>query len=67
MTNASDILFKPHKGVKYIFWVPGEAKSHLSSRVRQSTIQFIPTRHEQAAGSWPPRLAVIGNPELSLP
>lgn len=37
------------EGVKYIFGVPGEENLDLLEAIRQSSIQFVVTRHEQAA------------------
>jgi acetolactate synthase-1/2/3 large subunit len=37
------------EGVKYIFGVPGEENLELLEAVRTSSIQFVVTRHEQAA------------------
>lgn len=37
------------EGVKYIFGVPGEENLILLDEIRQSSIKFIVTRHEQAA------------------
>lgn len=38
------------EGVKYIFGVPGEENLDLLESLRTSSIKFITTRHEQAAG-----------------
>lgn len=38
------------EGVKYIFGVPGEENLDLMESIRNSSIEFILTRHEQAAG-----------------
>lgn len=38
------------EGVEYIFGVPGEENLDLLESIRTSSIQFITTRHEQAAG-----------------
>lgn len=37
------------EGIKYIFGVPGEENLALLEAIHQSSIQFIVTRHEQAA------------------
>ncbi len=52
MTNASDIFVQSlvSEGVEYIFGVPGEENLTFLESVRKSSIKFIPTRHEQAAG-----------------
>ena len=39
-----------NEGVKYIFGLPGEENLDLLESIRKSNIQFIVTRHEQAAG-----------------
>lgn len=38
------------EGVEYIFGVPGEENLDLLESIRTSSIKFITTRHEQAAG-----------------
>ena len=37
------------RGVKYIFGLPGEENAHFMMALEKSSIQFIMTRHEQAA------------------
>lgn len=50
--KASDALIKSleREGVKYVFGVPGEENLDVLESIRQSSLQFILTRHEQAAG-----------------
>jgi acetolactate synthase-1/2/3 large subunit len=50
--KASEIFVKAleKEGIKYIFGVPGEENLDLLESIRSSSIQFITTRHEQAAG-----------------
>ncbi len=50
--NASDILVKTleDNGIKYILGIPGEENLDLLESISKSSIQFILTRHEQAAG-----------------
>jgi len=50
--KASDlfVIALEEEGVKYIFGVAGEENLDLLESLRTSSIQFIPTRHEQAAG-----------------
>ena len=50
--NAADLFVKSleNEGVKYIFGVPGEENLRLLESIRKSSIRFIVTRHEQAAG-----------------
>jgi len=50
--NASEFFVKAleREGVKYIFGVPGEENIDFLEAVRQSSIQFVLTRHEQGAG-----------------
>ncbi len=50
--KASDLLVKAleAEGVKYIFGIPGEENLDLLDSIRQSSIELILTRHEQAAG-----------------
>lgn len=50
--RASDVFVKAleAEGVKYVFGVPGEETLDLLDSLRNSSITFIPTRHEQAAG-----------------
>lgn len=49
--KASDLLVKclENEGVKYVFGVPGEETEDLLFSLESSSIQFIPTRHEQGA------------------
>src|SRR5687767_11837806 len=49
--KATDLLVKclETEGVKYIFGVPGEENLDLLESIRNSSIQFIVTRDEQAA------------------
>jgi len=50
--KASDLFVKAleNEGVEYIFGIPGEENLHLLESIRKSSIKFIVTRHEQAAG-----------------
>lgn len=50
--KASDLFVKALEAekVKYIFGVPGEENLDLLESLRESSIQLIVTRHEQAAG-----------------
>jgi len=50
--KGSDLLVRAleNEGVRYIFGVPGEENLDLMESLRTSTIQFVTTRHEQAAG-----------------
>ena len=49
--KASDLLVQclENEGVKYVFGVPGEENEDLLFSLAQSSIKFIPTRHEQGA------------------
>lgn len=49
--KASDLLVKclENEGVKFVFGVPGEETEDLLFSLAQSSIKFIPTRHEQGA------------------
>ncbi len=49
--NASDLFVKclENEGVRYVFGVPGEETEDLLFSLEQSSIKFIPTRHEQGA------------------
>ena len=49
--KASDLFVKAleNEGVEYIFGIPGEENLDLLDSLRNSSIQFILTRHEQAA------------------
>jgi len=38
------------EGVRYIFGIPGEENLDILAAIKRSSIEFIPTRHEQAAG-----------------
>ena len=50
--KAAELLVKAleHEGVRYVFGVPGEENLDLLEALRSSSIRFILTRHEQAAG-----------------
>ena len=51
--KAAQLLVKglEQEGVEYVFGVPGEENLDFLEALRQSTtIKFIVTRHEQAAG-----------------
>jgi acetolactate synthase-1/2/3 large subunit len=50
--RASDLFVRclENEGVRYVFGVPGEETLDFLDSLRESTIQFILTRHEQAAG-----------------
>ncbi|HIM58342.1 MAG TPA: acetolactate synthase large subunit [Gammaproteobacteria bacterium] len=49
--KASDLFVKAleNEGVEYIFGIPGEENLDLLDSLRNSSIRFILTRHEQAA------------------
>ena len=49
--KASDLFVKclEAEGVKIIFGVPGEENLDMMESLRNSTIRFVTTRHEQAA------------------
>jgi acetolactate synthase-1/2/3 large subunit len=49
--KVSDLLVKclEAEGVRYVFGVPGEENEDLLFSREQSSIQFVPTRHEQGA------------------
>ena len=38
-----------NEGVKFAFGIPGEENLDLMDALHDSTIRFIPTRHEEAA------------------
>ncbi|MCW9015021.1 MAG: acetolactate synthase large subunit [Gammaproteobacteria bacterium] len=50
--KASDLFVKAleAEGVEYIFGIPGEENLDLLNSVKDSSIQLVLTRHEQAAG-----------------
>ncbi len=50
--NSAELLVKclESEGVKYIFGVPGEENLQLLQAIKNSSLEFIVTRHEQAAG-----------------
>jgi acetolactate synthase-1/2/3 large subunit len=50
--KASDLMVKAleNEGVKYIFGIPGEENLDFLNSLKDSSIQLILTRHEQAAG-----------------
>lgn len=49
--NTAELLIRclENEGVEYIFGLPGEENLHLLEAIRNSSIQFITTRHEQGA------------------
>jgi len=49
--NASELFVKclEEEGVKHIFGVPGEENQDFLFAIEESSIKFIPTRHEQGA------------------
>jgi acetolactate synthase I/II/III large subunit len=49
--NTAELLIKclENEGVEYIFGLPGEENLHLLEALKDSSIQFITTRHEQGA------------------
>ncbi|MBL1208690.1 acetolactate synthase large subunit [Geminocystis sp. GBBB08] len=49
--NTAELLIKclENEGVEYIFGLPGEENLHLLEALKNSSIQFITTRHEQGA------------------
>ena len=50
--KASDLFVKAleNEGVSYVFGVPGEENLDFLDSLSRSSIRFILTRHEQAAG-----------------
>jgi len=50
--KTSDLFVKAleNEGVKYIFGIPGEENLDFLNSLKDSSIKFIITRHEQAAG-----------------
>ncbi len=49
--NTAELLVRclENEGVRYIFGLPGEENMHVLEALRNSSIQFITTRHEQGA------------------
>jgi len=49
--KVSDLIVKclENEGVRYVFGVPGEENEDLLFSLENSTIQFVPTRHESGA------------------
>lgn len=49
--KAAELLIRclEHEGVRYVFGVPGEETLDLMDALLDSSITFIPTRHEQGA------------------
>ena len=50
--KVSDLFVKSleAEGVRYVFGVPGEENEDLLFSLAESSIQFVPTRHESGAG-----------------
>jgi acetolactate synthase-1/2/3 large subunit len=51
MQTASDVLVEclEVEGIEYVFGLPGEELENLLFSLRDSTVEFIPVRHEQGA------------------
>ena len=51
MTKVSDILVDclEEEGVERVYGVPGEENEDLLFSLRGSSVEFVPTRHEQGA------------------
>lgn len=49
--NTAELLVHclENEGVRYVFGLPGEENLHVLEALKQSSIQFITTRHEQGA------------------
>jgi acetolactate synthase I/II/III large subunit len=49
--KASDLFVRclENEGIRYVFGVPGEENEDLLFSLEKSSIQFVPTRHEQGA------------------
>jgi acetolactate synthase I/II/III large subunit len=49
--NTAELLIKclENEGVEYVFGLPGEENLHVLQALKDSSIQFITTRHEQGA------------------
>ena len=49
--NTAELLVQclENEGVEYLFGLPGEENLHILEALRDSSIQFITTRHEQGA------------------
>lgn len=49
--NTAELLVRclENEGVRYIFGLPGEENLHVLEALKQSSIKFITTRHEQGA------------------
>ncbi len=52
MTKASDLFVQAleNEGVTHVFGIPGEENLDLLESLRESSIELVLTRHEQAAG-----------------
>ena len=50
-SRAAKLLVRclEHEGVEYIFGIPGEENIHFIDALRDSSIRYIVTRHEQGA------------------
>ncbi|MEL6765306.1 MAG: thiamine pyrophosphate-binding protein, partial [Cyanobacteria bacterium J06607_6] len=49
--NTAELLVRclENEGVEYIFGVPGEENLQVLQALKQSSIRFVTTRHEQGA------------------
>ena len=61
--KASDLFVRAleAEGVEYIFGIPGEENLDILESLRNSSIELILTRHEQAAG-FMARQPAVGSP-----
>lgn len=67
--NAAELFVRclENEGVNYIFGVPGEENLALLQAIKDSSITFIVTRHEQAAGFMAATVGrLTGNPGVCL-
>jgi thiamine pyrophosphate-dependent acetolactate synthase large subunit-like protein len=53
--KASDVFVEclEAEGVQRVFGIPGEETLDLNESLANSSIEFVPVRHEQAAPTWP--------------
>jgi acetolactate synthase-1/2/3 large subunit len=67
--KAADLFVKAleAEGVEYIFGIPGEENLYMLNSLRNSRINFILTRHEQAAGFMAATYGrITGNPGVCM-
>ena len=66
--TVADLFVKclENEGVRYIFGVPGEENEDLLFPLESSSIQFVPTRHEQGAAIFTGDARLAARPSATM-